>query len=79
MYFNKTLKAGIIAVAAAGVFGAGQASAADNTLVWPSRYSFKDWDPAATYSEETLSSAKMAPAGKITSSTAMVTPRQASV
>lgn len=53
MYFNKSLKAGLVAVAAAGVLGAGQASAADNTLTWPSRYSFKDWDPAATYSEET--------------------------
>lgn len=53
MYFNKSLRAGLIAVAAVSVFGAGQVSAADNTLNWPSRYSFKDWDPAATYSEET--------------------------
>jgi peptide/nickel transport system substrate-binding protein len=53
MHFNKSLAAGLVAVAAAGVLGSGQVSAADNTLTWPSRYSFKDWDPAATYSEET--------------------------
>ncbi len=45
-------------VACAAVFAAALLStqatlAADNTLNWPSRYSFKDWDPAATYSEET--------------------------
>ena len=53
MYFNKSLVTGLVAIAAAGVLAASQASAAENTLNWPSRYSFKDWDPAATYSEET--------------------------
>ncbi len=35
------------------LLGTGQVYSAENTLSWPSRYSFKDWDPAATYSEET--------------------------
>jgi peptide/nickel transport system substrate-binding protein len=53
MKFNKRLMVGVVAVAAAGVLSAGQVVAADNTLTWPSRASYKDWDPAATYSEET--------------------------
>ncbi len=53
MKFNKLLMVGAIAVAAAGVLTSSIAVAADNTLTWPTRYSFGDWDPAATYSEET--------------------------
>ena len=53
MSFKKLVMAGLVAATTAGVLGAGQVSAAENTLNWPVRYSFKDWDPAATYSEET--------------------------
>ncbi len=52
MKFKKFLICGAIVVGAAGVFSASVAAAADNTLTWPTRYSFSDWDPAATYSEE---------------------------
>jgi peptide/nickel transport system substrate-binding protein len=53
MKFEKLLMAGAIAVTAVSMFAADQAVAAENTLTWASRASYADWDPAATYSEET--------------------------
>ncbi len=48
---NFATAAAVAAFAVGGVVSA--AEAASNTLNWPSRASYKDWNPAATYSEET--------------------------
>jgi len=54
MCSRKLLRAvGLAAVIAGGVLAAEPVLSAENTLIWASRASYKDWDPAATYSEET--------------------------
>ena len=42
-----------LALAAITMTGIPGVSHASNTLIWPARSSYHDWDPAATYSEET--------------------------
>ena len=44
---------GLAAAVAASLLASAPVSASDNTLTWASRASYADWDPAATYSEET--------------------------
>ena len=41
---------GLAAIALTGIPSVSQAA---NTVIWPARASYHDWDPAATYSEET--------------------------
>ena len=51
MKFKTFMAAAALTVCA--TFGFTTVASAANTLTWPSRASYKDWDPGATYSEET--------------------------